>query len=67
MMRAAFGVRHELSYLREPRPTSFSMWPRRDVAADPASVFAVYSTDPIVAEYDKAGQVFGVDFIHEPM
>ncbi|MGC4850576.1 hypothetical protein ACLQ3F_25370 [Micromonospora sp. DT15] len=67
MMRAALGVRRELSYLTTPRPTSFSIWPRRDVAADPASVLAVYSTDPTVAEYDEAGQVFGVDFIHEPM
>ncbi|WP_167666624.1 hypothetical protein [Micromonospora narathiwatensis] len=78
MMRAALGVRRELSYLKTPRPpgpprpgtrppTSFSIWPRRDVAADPASVLAVYSTDPTVSEYDKAGQVFGVDFIHEPM
>lgn len=68
MMRAALGIRRELSYLKmPPRPTSFSKWPRMDVAADPPSVLAVYSTDPTVAEYDEAGQVFGVDFIYEPM
>ena len=67
MMRAALGVRRELSYLDSANRTSFSSWPRSTVPAKPPSVLMVYSTDPKVAQYDEAGQVFGIDFIHDPM
>ncbi|WP_155371604.1 hypothetical protein [Catellatospora vulcania] len=67
MARAALGVRRELSLLRPSQQTAFSTWPRSVVPAEPASVFSVYSTDGTVTEYDQAGQIFGVDFIHEPM
>jgi len=67
MMRAALGVRRELSFLTEPAPTIFHSWPRSTVPAYPSSVYAVYSNDPGVAKYDEAGKVFGVDFIYETM
>jgi hypothetical protein len=67
MMRAALGIRRELSLLSNLTPTIFKTWPRTTVPADPPSVYVVYSTDPRVTQYNAAGQVFGVDFICEPM
>lgn len=67
MMRAALGIRRELSLLADPAPTSFHTWPRSTVPARPPSVFMVYSTDPRVTQYNDAGQVFGIDFVCEPM
>lgn len=67
MARAAFGVRRELSLLVAPNSTGFDSWPRSEVPARPPSVFSVYSTDPNIRKYDESGQIFGIDFIHEPM
>lgn len=67
MARAALGVRRELSFLQEDRPTAFNSWPRSTVPADPPSVLLVYSTDASVEGYNDAGCKFGVDFHYEPM
>lgn len=67
MVRAALGVRRELSLLSAPNDTPFARYPRAQVPAAPPSVFLVFSTDPTVLDYVPAGTVFGVDFIHEAM
>jgi hypothetical protein len=67
MWRAALGVRRELSLLSHPTATGFLTWPRTTVAANPPSVLMVFSTDPNVATYAKAGAFFGVDAVHCPM
>ena len=58
-----------LSYPCTPvdRPTNFKVWPRTRVPANPASCLLVYSTDAAVNDYAAPGQMFGIDFIHEPM
>lgn len=65
--REALGLRRELSMLRSPLRTGFTIWPMNYVPADPPSSLCVYSTDPQVADYDPAGSMFGVRFIHEPL
>jgi hypothetical protein len=45
LLRGILGVRRELSYLQDLKPTSFRRWPRSEVVADPASCLLVYSTD----------------------
>lgn len=67
MARAALGVRRELSFLAKDKPTVFTSWPQAVVPADPASVLLVCSTDPTVANYNAAGDTFGVAFLHLPM
>lgn len=67
MMRAALGVRRELSLLSPEIPTRFRYWPHPWVPANPPSMLMVYSTDSSVTQYAAAGDVFGVDFLHEGM
>lgn len=67
MWRAALGVRRELSLLVPEIDTDFQMWPRKKVPAQPPSVFMVFSTDPAVTQYARAGEFFGVDVAHSPM
>lgn len=67
MMRAALGIRRELSLLRDENPTRFIDWPRASVPADPPSVLMVYSTDPSVTRYEPLGRPYGVDLIYEQL
>ena len=67
MMRAALGVRRELSLLAMPTRTTFRVWPQTQVPANPSSVLQVYSTDRAIERYKDAGGVYGVDFLWEPM
>lgn len=68
LLRAALGVRRELSlYTGKGFPTHFKKWPRNKVQAKPASCFLVYSTAWSVNKYQKNGEIFGIDFICEPL
>ncbi len=67
LLRAILGVRRELSLLGHPIKTQFRTWPRPTVPADPPSCLLVYSTDSTVLAYAAPGDVFGIDFIHEPL
>lgn len=67
MSRAALGVRRELSYLRQPMATGFTVWPTSAVPAHPPSVLMVFSTDPGVLAYNASGAAFGVVYVHEDM
>ena len=67
LLREILGVRRELSLLRGPNQTHFSMWPRSMVPADPPSCLIVYSTDPAIVNYASPGTVFGIDFFHETL
>lgn len=67
LLKEILGIRRELSFVTDDRATNFKVWPRRRVPADPASCLLVYSTDANVGDYAAPGQVFGIDFIHEPM
>jgi hypothetical protein len=67
LLKEILGIRRELSLLSGPRSTQFQAWPRITVPADPPSCLLVYSTDVDVAEYAAPGEVFGIDFIHDPM
>ena len=67
VLKEVLGIRRELSLLQEPVATRFPNWPRRVVPAIPPSCLSVYSTDVSVTEYSAPGQVFGIDFIYQPM
>jgi hypothetical protein len=67
LLKEILGVRRELSLLTGPKKTRFSTWPCPYVPADPPSCLVVFATDPSVLEYSAPGDVFGIDFIHEPM
>jgi len=67
LLREILGVRRELSLLRSDERTQFSSWPRAMVPAHPASCLMVYSTDQAVSSYSGPGEVFGIDFVHEPI
>lgn len=68
MLRAALGVRRELSLLRQVgAATPFVRWPRSVVPAKPPSCVMVYSTDPAIARVDSPGRLFGIDFVHLPL
>jgi hypothetical protein len=67
LLKEILGVRRELSFLTQPIETRFSAWPRSYVPADPPSCLVVFATDAAVLEYSDPGEVFGIDFFHEPM
>jgi hypothetical protein len=67
LLKEILGIRRELSFLQDDRPTRFSIWPRSSVPANPPSCLLVYSTDQAVAGYTGPGTVFGIDFVHEPI
>jgi hypothetical protein len=70
LLKEILGIRRELSFVTPPdrqERTQFRYWPRTTVPATPASCLLVYSTDASVAEYAAPGNMFGIDFIHEPM
>jgi len=67
MLRALLGVRRELSFLTEPMRTPFHIWPRTAVPATPPSCLLAYGSDPAILSYAAPGQVFGIDFIYEPL
>lgn len=67
LLRGVLGVRRELSLLSDPIATHFLSWPRSTVPADPPSCLMVYSTDPAVMRYASPGDMFGIDFVHDPL
>ena len=67
LLKEILGVRRELSFVTQPIETKFSAWPRSYVPADPPSCLVVFATDAAVLEYSDPGEVFGIDFFHEPM
>lgn len=67
LLREILGIRRELSYLANPFPTRFTKWPRAWVPANPPSCVMVYSTDAGATNYQPAGDIFGVDFVHCPI
>ena len=67
LLKEILGIRRELSLLQQDRPTHFMNWPRREVPAEPASCLMVFSTDSDVLNYSSPGEVFGIDFRHEPI
>lgn len=66
-LKEILGVRRELSLLSYSRPTRFTVWPRADIPANPASCLLVYSTDADVLNYAAPGDMFGIDFVYEAM
>ncbi|MBO9533764.1 MAG: hypothetical protein J7513_12415 [Solirubrobacteraceae bacterium] len=67
MLRSLLGVRRELSFLQDPRPTAFRRWPRASVPANPPSCLLAYGTDPNIIDFADPGRVFGIDFHFEPL
>ena len=67
LLKEILGIRRELSLLSDPNVTRFQAWPRKIVRANPASCLLVYSTDANVANYAAPGELFGIDFIYDPM
>jgi len=67
LLKSILGIRRELSLLADDQSTHFSNWPRASVPANPASCLLVYSTDPAVLNYASPGDVFGIDFVYEPI
>lgn len=67
LLKEILGIRRELSFLKDSRSTRFANWPRSSVPADPPSCLMVYSTDQAVSGYSGSSQVFGIDFVHEPI
>jgi hypothetical protein len=67
LLKEILGIRRELSFVDHQQPTKFRAWPRTMVPASPASCLMVYATDGDVKDYATPGQMFGIDFVHEPM
>jgi hypothetical protein len=67
LLKEILGIRRELSYLQDEGPTRFAKWPRTIVPAYPPSCLMVYTTDQDVANYSGPGDVFGIDFVYEPV
>lgn len=67
LLKEILGIRRELSLLQSPQSTMFSSWPRSRVPADPPSCVLVYASKPKVLEYSDPGELFGIDFVHEPL
>lgn len=67
MLRGMLGVRRELSFLRSPQRTGFTTWPRATVPAQPPSCLLAYGTDSAILRFAPPGQLFGIDFFHEPL
>jgi len=68
LLKEILGVRRELSLVTsDPMKTRFSSWPRPYAPANPPSCLVVFATDAAVLEYSNPGEVFGIDFFHEPM
>jgi hypothetical protein len=67
LLKEILGVRRELSLLQGPKRTAFNSWPRTSVPADPASCLLVYASSEEVLEFSDPGEVFGIDFFHEPL
>lgn len=67
LLKEILGIRRELSLLRDDMETPFRIWPRPRVPADPPSCLLVYATSDSVKDYAEPGDVFGIDFFHEPM
>jgi hypothetical protein len=64
MLRAALGVRRELSLLTPSEPTGFQKWPADSIPANPPSCLMVYATDRRVADIRAPGSMFGIRFTH---
>ena len=64
LLRAALGVRRELSLLSEEQGTGFARWPTPEVPASPPSCFSVYSTGVAPGDFMSPATVFGVSFVH---
>ena len=67
MLRSLLGVRRELSLLRDPQATIFTSWPRAEVPAHPPSCLLAFSSDPRMMAFARPGDVFGIDFVYEPL
>lgn len=67
LLKEILGIRRELSLLQENQATHFRNWPRTTVPANPASCLMVFSSDPLVNEYARPGDTFGIDFVYEPL
>jgi hypothetical protein len=67
LLKEILGVRRELSLLQDEQPTRFQAWPRSSVPCRPASCLLVYSSDPVVAEYARPGDVFEIDLYYEDL
>lgn len=67
LLKEILGIRRELSFLQPPQATCFANWPRPTVPAKPPSCLMVYSADQNVANYSGPGEVFGIDFVYEPV
>lgn len=67
LLKEILGIRRELSYLKDSRPTRFSSWPRNSVPADPPSCLLVFSTDRTVEQFASPGEAFGIDFFFEEL
>ena len=67
LLKDILGIRRELSFLQDDKPTAFNSWPRSKVPAKPASCLLVYSSSREVLEYSNPGEVFGINFYHEAL
>jgi hypothetical protein len=67
-LREILGVRSELSILRNERyKTIFNYWLRKHINVTPPSCLLVYCIDEAVKNYEQAGKLHGIDFIHQIM
>jgi hypothetical protein len=67
IVREALGVRRELSYLQDPRPSRLSQSAIATVVmvpAEPASEYWVVFIDPKGLDYAASPAAFGIDFRH---
>jgi len=67
LLKEILGIRRELSFVTDAQTTRFSSWPRNTVPADPPSCLMVYTTDSSVRSYSGPGEMFGIDFLYEPV
>lgn len=67
LLKEILGIRRELSFVTDDNTTRFTNWPRSTVPANPPSCLMVYTTDSSVTSYSGPGEMFGIDFVYEPI
>lgn len=67
LLKEVLGVRREMGLLSKIEKTAFNFWPSNSVNFDPSSYLMVFSSSDKVSGYQAPGEIYGIDFVHQPM
>jgi hypothetical protein len=66
ILRQVLGLRRELSYIDDSKPTGLP-WPSTHIEADPPSALMLFCTDGDILKYSHPGGKFSINFEHRSM